>query len=260
MAFPKAGTTGEPRELCPPATYFATCVGLYDVGTRDNTFEGKTKKQHQVVLAFEVSGAKNGDGRPFVVSKFYTLSFGERATLRKDVESWDGKSYPKDHEYPVETLIDRPCMITVAHKERQGGGMREEIKSISGVPAGMPKPTSELDSIVYELDPSKDIPENVPVWIQNQIITSDEWVAVHGKTEPRTYDRDRDRPKPAGATTASGNGAAPGPAVPGSKPPQHIAPLLPAYGLEWPYSDDDLKGKGIPAAVEDMLREHSIPF
>ena len=96
----------------------AVCVDVVDLGILDVTWQGKTKKQHKVNLAWQIAEDRE-DGKPFMVFKRYTLSLSEKATLRKDLESWLGRKFGRDDEmgFDVETMIGRNCLLNVMHNE-----------------------------------------------------------------------------------------------------------------------------------------------
>ena len=68
----------------------AVCVFVEDIGTHKGTYQGKDTMRHQCVICFELSEKMTkGDyaGKPFMLSKFYTVSLGKKANLSKDLES-----------------------------------------------------------------------------------------------------------------------------------------------------------------------------
>ena len=57
------------------------------------------------------------DGRPFAVSKTYTASLFEAAALRKDLESWRGKSFTEEElgGFDISKLLGCTARIEVGH-------------------------------------------------------------------------------------------------------------------------------------------------
>ena len=39
-----------------PGSYLAICVGVYDLGEQETTFNGKTRYANQVMFTFELAG------------------------------------------------------------------------------------------------------------------------------------------------------------------------------------------------------------
>lgn len=100
----------------PEGVHQAVCVDVIDKGILDVTWQGVTKKQHKIDVAWQINEARD-DGKPFLVFKRYTLSLGEKANLRKDLESWRGKKFTTEEElgFDVEKLIGANCQINIQH-------------------------------------------------------------------------------------------------------------------------------------------------
>lgn len=105
------------------------CVAVIDLGTHtDPKFlneAGKPKRAHKVQIQWELPEQMiefEGEQRPMMVTKRYTLSHHEKAGLRKDLESWYGKKFSdKDLEqkggFDVEKLLGRPALLNISHSD-----------------------------------------------------------------------------------------------------------------------------------------------
>ena len=101
--------------------YHATCFRMVDLGTQDNTYKGETNKKMKVQIDFEITEAldpdnsevKMADGRPFGVGKEYTASLFESANLRKDLESWRGKSFTQEELDSLELTDFLGCTVKI---------------------------------------------------------------------------------------------------------------------------------------------------
>lgn len=124
-------------EPAPQGTFRAVCVDVVDLGVLDVTWQGQTKRQHKVNVAWVIDEPRE-DGRPFMVFKRYTLSLSEKSTLRKDLESWRGRKFTRDEEmgFDVETVIGRSCLLSVTHTEK-GGKVYANVSSVSPLMRGM---------------------------------------------------------------------------------------------------------------------------
>jgi hypothetical protein len=82
---------------------------------------------------------KMKDGRPFMLSKSYTLSLHEKASLRKDLESWRGKAFTEAEltGFDLEKLITVNCLLNVAAYKKKNGSEGRKIASISPMMKGM---------------------------------------------------------------------------------------------------------------------------
>lgn len=111
-------TAGDSKSFTPApvGAHQAVCVDVIDKGIVEVTYAGKTKKQHKVSLAWQIDELRD-DGKRFLVYKRYTLSLNEKATLRKDLESWRGKPFTRDEEmgFDVEQVIGANCLVSVQH-------------------------------------------------------------------------------------------------------------------------------------------------
>lgn len=131
---PEAGTTQ------------AVCCAVWDLGMQETTFNNETKLRHKIVVAWELSQLINSPeseyhNQPYMLSKTYTLSLYENAALKKDLESWRGKSFTSEeieHGFDVETLYGINCLIGVAHVTK-GDKTYANVSSILPPIKGMEK-------------------------------------------------------------------------------------------------------------------------
>jgi hypothetical protein len=95
-----------------------------DLGVLEVTYAGKPpKKQHKIAVVWQLD-AYGEDGKRARVSKRYTLSLNDKASLRKDLESWRGRAFTPQELAPpgfdIERLIGANAQINVAHADRNG--------------------------------------------------------------------------------------------------------------------------------------------
>lgn len=120
----------------------AACFRVIDLGTQDTTYKGEAKRQHQILIGWEIfSEERMTDGRPFTIGRKYTLSTSEKANLRKDLESWRGKKFADAELGPggtfqIESIIGKSCLLNIVHEERDGS-VYANVKGISRLPKGM---------------------------------------------------------------------------------------------------------------------------
>lgn len=126
-------------EAIPVGMQQAVCAMICDIGTHKGEYQGKPTERHQVVVIWELDEKKtegNFAGEPFQMSKFYTLSLGEKANLRKDLESWRGRQFTSEElqGFDLENLVGANCFLNVIEdKEKQ------KIAAIAPLPKGMAK-------------------------------------------------------------------------------------------------------------------------
>ena len=105
-----------------PDTYPAVCIRQIDLGTQENKQYGKL--QRKIKFVWELIGTSNifdeaKGPQPFIVSKEYTVSFGDQANLRKDVESWINRSLTEAEleDFDLAMLLGKPAFVTISHSD-----------------------------------------------------------------------------------------------------------------------------------------------
>jgi len=151
------------RELPPSGIQPAVCSKIFDLGRQVTEYNGERKIQHKVLFVWELAATMQSgqfQGKRFVVHKEYTASLHEKATLRKDLESWKGKSIPEDkvrEGVDLEKFLKVPATLNIMHKTSKRGN---EYAVVNGV---MPE-QSDAPMLVPEL-PADWCPE----WIKNKM-------------------------------------------------------------------------------------------
>jgi len=153
----------------------AACAFVEDIGTHQSEYNGKPIKRHQIVVCWELSEKmKEGDyaGKPFMMSKFYTLSLNEKATLRKDLESWRGVSFTQNElaGFDVEKLIGANCLLNLVSAQKRDGS--DTIKIAAIMP--LPRNTTKINAV-------NTVP---PKWIEEFRRKSLEAASGQGNDEP----------------------------------------------------------------------------
>lgn len=154
-------------------TFIARIYQVIDLGVQEIEFKGEKKLQRQVLIGYEFTDELMVDGRPFVLSKKYNLSFDKKANLRKDIEAITGQSLETEkqqEEFELDSLINRICTVGVIHKTSSKGGVFVNIGSVSGAPKGVSLPPLHNKPIVYTLSEHDEAVFNeIPKWIREKI-------------------------------------------------------------------------------------------
>jgi hypothetical protein len=197
-----AENKGSDFVLAPAGNHFARCYAMVQIGTIKETsgiYAGKD--QHKVRISWETPLECHDFGKglqPFTISKEFTLSMNEKATLRKMLESWRGKSFTEEEAkaFDITKLLGVPCMINVIHKTSGKGGQYADISSIATLPKGFAAP----DQVNPKLELSFDnwntaIFDSLPDFVKEKIRSSKEYKAMmqpgHTETpqsEPESID------------------------------------------------------------------------
>lgn len=164
----------------PSGTHVARCFGVIDLGTQISS-NPSYKPSHKILVSWELpmeTYEVEGKELPMTISKRYTLSINKKATLRKDLDSWRGRGFTDDEAkaFPVQNIIGTPCMLSVTHTPKEGGGMYVNVVSVAGVPRGMPVPPAVHDPIHWQLEQGKDSAfVCLPEWVRKTICKCVEW-------------------------------------------------------------------------------------
>jgi hypothetical protein len=175
------GTNYEP---IPAGNYVARCYSMIHIGTVTENVMGTEKQLNKVRLTFElptetkVFKEENGE-QPHVISKEFTLSMHEKATLRKMLESWRGKGFTEQEAkgFDITVLCGIPCMLNIIHKpSKDGSKTYAEISSISSMPKGLQCPPQVNPSFVLSYDAFDfEAFEKLPDFVKDKIKASSEY-------------------------------------------------------------------------------------
>jgi hypothetical protein len=123
-------------ELCPAGVGIYTCFRIIFLGTQLNDFDpNDIRKQKQIALSFELAGRQTETGKPFVLTKIFNFSLGEKATLRKFAEALVGGTMPSSR-FDILPLLGKSCQLSIQHNETKGK-MREKIAGCLPIPPAL---------------------------------------------------------------------------------------------------------------------------
>ena len=131
------------------------------------------------------------NGKRIAINFTYTLSLGERATLRKHLEAWRGKKFTSTEleGFDIFSVLGANAQIQVTHSQSVDGSRTyANIGAIMAIPRTMASLKPENPAVVFSLadcsagDPLPDAPE----WITDIIKESNEWKALQGLLKPES--------------------------------------------------------------------------
>jgi hypothetical protein len=118
-----------------PATeglWQAVCADVIDLGLVKDSFGEK----HKVKIVWLTEEIDQKNNRNMQVSKRYNLSLHEKATLRKDLESWRGRKFNQEElkKFDLEKLIGANCQLSISHNVKDEGEVYANVQAV--VPLG----------------------------------------------------------------------------------------------------------------------------
>jgi len=188
MGLVAKATSGSNFVPVPAGMHLARCYRIIDLGTQKTTWQGTEKHLPKVMLQFEVHG-NDESGKPIVtaknepmtISKNFTNSLGEKATLRQDLKSWRGRDFTQAelNGFELKNVLGAWAMITVATSLGQDGKEYTNITNINPVPsvvkqAGLPEGFNKTGVFWIE-EPDMDMFETFGDGLKKKIESSPEW-------------------------------------------------------------------------------------
>ena len=120
--------------------FAAVCVDTINLGQRVEQFAGRPAR---IVDKCALVFVTDSEGETKDISIEFTVSMGEKANLRKFLETWRGKSYTPEQAkqgVPVHKLVGQPCLLSVEHKASAKGRTYGKIASVAPLPKKMDPP------------------------------------------------------------------------------------------------------------------------
>lgn len=203
-----AGSSG-PRLLPPAGTHVARCYQVIDLGSRKKEWPGRQPRTvHEVRISWELPDEliPEGDakGKPFAVHRSYTLSLGDKANLRHDLQCWRGRPFTEDElkSFDVAKVLGVGCMVTVTHTQK-GDATYANVTAVTALPKAVPCPPPVNAAVEYSIsDHNQTIFDALPEFLKEQITGSFEWKArqMGAQAEPeQTWDGDGPSDEPDGS-------------------------------------------------------------
>ena len=179
---------GGDYETPPSGMFPAVLVGLIDLGTTENTYQGKTSDRHKILFVWELTAEHDSHGSNFLVAQDYTWSLGKKAKLHGVVESFTGKVLNDGDEYDLGLMLGKPCVVSLTEGVSGNGKKFVEIASVTQPMRGLnvPNPTRPIVAfLLAQLGSTKDdlgIPDWIPVLygrkVTDDIKKSKEYLAL----------------------------------------------------------------------------------
>jgi hypothetical protein len=119
----------------PEGLHAAVCVDVVNLGVVAGAYGAK----HKVRLAWQLASL-DAQGRRYDVARVYTLSLHERAALRKDLESWRGRTFTEVEldGFDLERLLGANAQVQVTHDLSDDGTCYANVSTVVPPVKGAP--------------------------------------------------------------------------------------------------------------------------
>jgi len=174
----------------PVGVHHAVCYSIIDLGHQSYEYMGESKVARKVMLTFEVPAIRieyEKDGvkkeGPKVIGKEYTASLGEKANLRKDLESWRSKAFTSEEldGFELSDLLGVNCLLNVVLNEKK---TYSKIAAITPLVTGTkPYDSAENPLLQYDIVMGEAFPDNMPQWLRDKVLKAKEFDAPQTATE-----------------------------------------------------------------------------
>lgn len=193
MASDKGGSNFKP---VPAGMHLARCYRVIDLGTQKSEYKGEVKLLNKVMFQFEVHGEaddgtplKTEKGEPMSISKTYTLSLGDKATMNRDLSTWRGKAFTEDEKrgFSLKNLLGVWAMLSIIKSTGANGKEYTNIEAINPVPKAMKAnlPEGHNKVALYSIaEHEEELYQSFSDWIKNKIADSPEYQSKMNKKAP----------------------------------------------------------------------------
>ena len=177
----------------PAGMHLARCYRIIDLGTQKSEYMGEVKHLPKIMVQFEVHGEDDqgnplvtNKGEPLSISKNYTASLSEKATLRVDLKNWRGRDFTPEElkGFELKNVLGVWAMITVVKSPGRDGKEYTNIGAVMPVPANMKKaglPPGHNPTAMFSIDnPDMTLFESFSDNLKNKIKSSPEWQERQG--------------------------------------------------------------------------------
>lgn len=184
----------------PEGPHPAVCDMFVDLGMQETSGKFAGKVQHKIYLRWQIPSlrlAYEKDGvqieGPMTIGAKYTLSLHEKAGLRKILKTWRGRDFTPDElrKFDVTTILGAPCIVSVSHAPKDGGGVYANIDAVMKLMPGMATPALEGEPLLYDADNLGTF-EKLRPWLQEVIKGQKSLEAAVAANDPDGWRADLD--------------------------------------------------------------------
>jgi hypothetical protein len=200
MGFIAKDNGGGDFKRVPAGVYIGRCYSLIDLGTQLTTGQYGEKLQHKIRIGWELFGEDetgapltievDGKMMPLTISKSYTVSMHEKASLRKDLAAWRGKDFTDEEvkAFDVSKLLGAYCMVNATTSETNGKTYTN-VAGLTPLPGALKnaRPAPVHEPVIFDLDaPDMKVFNTFHEKLQDAIKRSPEWADRNGGAQHKS--------------------------------------------------------------------------
>src|ERR1700676_3874947 len=109
-------------EIPPSGQQIAVVVGVIDLGTHEQESKAKdgtisTWDRRSVLICWELPACKMTGMKDtnHIIGQEYTISFSNKANLRKMIEGWSGQKFKDGDTFDPDSLLGKQCVVNIVH-------------------------------------------------------------------------------------------------------------------------------------------------
>lgn len=188
------------RDIIPAGNYVATLYSIVQIGTVSDSYMGEEKMLPKVLLTWEIPKLMrefDGQKKPLVIGKKYTISWGEKANLRKIVTGMLGEIPEEDEGFDLKSLLGRSCMLQVINGVgKESGRKYAAIGAVAQLPEEVSTPAQNNASIYLDYNEGWDegVYASLPQWIKDDMAESEEMKKRNGFSDKKSTSGDIEYP------------------------------------------------------------------
>ena len=133
----KSSTGGDDYEIPSEDSHPACLVAIIDLGTHTQQFQGAFSDKREVAFVWQLAEEQTS-GEPFFIAGRFTLSYHEKAGLRKALEAQRRKKYTEGESVDLTSFAGSPWMLPITHEKKIKDG-KERVYAKLGAPSALPK-------------------------------------------------------------------------------------------------------------------------
>lgn len=157
----KAKAGGGDYDMVPQGNHPGVLIGLIDLGTHYESFQGQNeKKTRKVLFVWEVEAEVDGKDKRLVIGRDFNvylndkgeIVYGQKSNIRKLLEGWRGKAYGEDEDIDLEAVWKKPCLVNVKHDKTNRGKDVAKVDGVNALPKGMPPLKPTFECVLFSAD------------------------------------------------------------------------------------------------------------